>query len=91
MGFEEVTRLFRRKRSIEILQLLAEESELNFTHIVEKIPSSSDTISKTLRLLDEYGLVERDQHHTNDVRYKITPEGRAVLAKIEEINTSIQK
>lgn len=91
MGFDEVTRLFRRKRSIEILQVLTSETELNFTEIVEEVPSSTDTVSQTLTLLNELGLVERDQHHTNDVRYRITPRGRTVLDNIEEISASIQK
>jgi len=91
MGFDEVTRLFRRKRSIEILQLLASETELNFSDIVEEIPSSTDTVSGTLTVLNELDLVEREQHHTNDVRYRITERGRTVLANIQEISTSIQE
>jgi DNA-binding HxlR family transcriptional regulator len=90
MGFDEVTRLFRRKRSIEILQLLASETELNFNDIVEEIPSSTDTVSGTLTVLNELDLVEREQHHTNNVRYCITERGRTVLANIQEISTSIQ-
>lgn len=91
MANEEVTRLFRRKRSIEILKLLTSETELNFSDIAEEIPSSTDTISGTLGLLDEFGLVKRDQHHTNDVRYRITSRGRTVLDNIEEIRASIQE
>jgi DNA-binding HxlR family transcriptional regulator len=91
MGFAQVTALFRRKRSVEILALLDDETELNFSEIVDQIPSSSDTISNTLDVLDEYGLVERDQRHTNDVRYRITVEGRSVLKSIEDIRSTIGK
>jgi len=91
MRFKEVTALFRRKRSVEILALLDEEHELNFSDIVSQVPSSSDTISNTLDILVEYGLIERDQRHTNDVRYKMTPAGKSVLDSIEDISAILEK
>lgn len=91
MPFKEVTALFRRKRSVEILAILEDEKELNFSKIVARVPSSSDTVSNTLEMLTDYELIERDQRHTNDVRYRITPSGKSVLESIRDINSTLAK
>lgn len=91
MDIEKVTELFGRKRSIEILELLDREDELNFKDVEDRIPSSSDTISSTLNVLIDCGLVDRNQQSVIDVRYRITPRGRDVLGKIKEIGKAIQK
>ncbi|PSP57031.1 hypothetical protein BRC72_11560 [Halobacteriales archaeon QH_7_66_36] len=91
MGFEEVKELFKRKRAIELLQILDTSGELNFKTIDEDIESSSDTISSTLQLLERYGLVHRNQQSVNDVRYSLTEDGRDTLDKIVEIQDSLEK
>lgn len=91
MPFKEVTALFRRKRSVEILALLEDENELNFSEVVAHVPSSSDTVSNTLEMLTDYELIQRDQRHTNDVRYQITPSGKSVLKSIRDINSTLAK
>jgi DNA-binding HxlR family transcriptional regulator len=91
MPFKEVTALFRRKRSVEILAILEDENELNFSEIVARVPSSSDTVSNTLEMLNDYELIERDQRHTNDVRYRITHSGKSVLKSIRDINSTLAK
>lgn len=91
MPYKEVTALFRRKRSVEILAILEDENELNFSEIVARVPSSSDTVSNTLEMLTDYELIERDQRHTNDVRYRITPSGKSVLESIRDINSILAK
>ena len=90
MEFERVTELFKRKRAIEILQLLEKKGELNFKKVDEAIDSSSDTVSGTLKILAEYGLVERTQHNVNDVRYRLTENGRNALDRIRELRNSIE-
>lgn len=89
MGFEEVKELFKRKRTIELLQLLGANGELNFKAIDKDIESSSDTISSTLQILEEHGLVNRNQQSVNDVRYSLTEDGRDTLNKIKEIQDSL--
>jgi DNA-binding HxlR family transcriptional regulator len=91
MGFEEVKELFKRKRAIELLLLLEESGELNFKAIDHEIESSSDTISSTLKLMADYGLVERDQHSVNDVRYSITENGRNALEQIRKLQGTMNK
>lgn len=90
MGFERVTELFKRKRAIEILLLLEKKGELNFKKVDEGVDSSSDTVSATLKILVEYGLVERTQHNVNDVRYRLTDSGRNALSRIRELKDSVK-
>lgn len=90
MELEKVTELFKRKRAIEILQLLDEERELNFKKVDEAIDSSSDTISSTLKILSEYGLVKRTQHNINDVRYCLTDNGTNALERIRELRNFVE-
>lgn len=79
MGYEEVTELFGRKRALEILEFLENHGESNFKNVDDGIRASSDTISNTLKLLEDKGLVTRNQYNVNDVRYKITQKGRDSL------------
>ena len=90
MGFERVTELFKRKRTIEILQLLEKNGELNFKKVDEGINSSSDTVSDTLKILVEYGLVERTQHNVNDVRYRLTENGKNALDRIRKLRNAVK-
>lgn len=91
MDFSKVKKIFKRKRAIEILQLLHTSGELNFKTIDQKIESSSETISTTLKILTDHRLVNRVQHSVNDVRYSLTKTGKETLNLIKELNNTIEK
>lgn len=73
------------KWSLEILDLLADAGTLNYTEIEDELSTSTDVVWNRLKLLNEYGLVERSEHGSRDVRYSITDDGRAVLNLVIEI------
>jgi DNA-binding HxlR family transcriptional regulator len=73
------------KWSLEVLDLLSAEGPLNFTDIERAFETSTDVITRRLRLLEEHGLIERTARSSRDVRYAITEDGRAVLDRAAEI------
>ncbi|MFC6975874.1 winged helix-turn-helix transcriptional regulator [Halomicroarcula sp. GCM10025709] len=87
MASDDVRRLFGRKRTIEVLQLLSDQGRLNYSEIETSIESSSDTISQSLALLGEYSLVERHERSSRDVQYKITQKGTDLLEALERIES----
>lgn len=91
MSGEDVRTVVGRKRTYEILDYLSDSDGRNFTEITADVDSSSDTIWQTLDLLCEYGLIERRERSTKDVRYAITPKGERVreeIRKLEEMLSS---
>lgn len=87
MDPEDVRTIVRRKRTYDILEYLSGTSGRNYSEIASEIESSSDTVTQTLDLLCEYGLVERNRRSKKDVEYEITPEGDEFLATIEQLVT----
>lgn len=87
MGYENVREILRRKRTLEILELLSDVGERNFTQIESEIESSSETISSSLSLLEENGLVERREVSRKDVRYEITDSGAEFLDQVRAIQS----
>lgn len=90
MGYNEVREVVGPKRTLEILELLEEESPLNYSTIEEEVPTSSDTISKRLDVLTEYNLAVRKERSKKDVRYSISKKGKEVLENIREISLILQ-
>lgn len=78
------------KRSLEILGYLSEHDESNFTTIENAVPTSSDVVTERLETLQKYGLVERDERSSRNVRYSLTQNGVAFLVRLEEIDEFLQ-
>lgn len=87
--YKSVRAVIGPKWSLEILDLLADAGTLNYTEIEDELSTSTDVVWKRLELLDRYGLVERSEHGSRDVRYSITDDGRAVLRLVIEIETRL--
>lgn len=75
-----------RKRTLEILELLRRDTELNYSEIESEIPSSSDTIVNSLEILQTHSLVKRQQRHKRDVRYTLTDQGEEFLRLIDTLD-----
>lgn len=85
MDYETVLLVVGRERSLDILDLLAEEGTLNFSDIEAGVETSSEVVDRYLKLLTGYGLVERDKRSSRDVRYSITERGEEVLERVAEL------
>jgi DNA-binding HxlR family transcriptional regulator len=84
--YDAVRAVVEPKWSLEILATLSEESPQNFSAVEEQFDTSSDVIANRLRLLVDYGLVERTEHSRRDVRYGITDRGGWFLQRIVELD-----
>jgi len=88
--YEAVQHVIRPKRSLEILALLADEGPLNYGEVEAHVETSSDVVTERLRLLVRYGLVERDERSSRDVRYSTTEKGETVLNRIADLNELLE-
>ena len=85
-----VTGLFRRlgdKWTLLVLLLLGEQPH-RFNELQRRIDGISQRmLTRTLRMLEEDGLVERTVHPTvpPSVEYALSPRGRGLLAPIREM------
>lgn len=89
MEFEAVRTLCGRKRTLEILATIDEEGPLNYTDIEQTVDTSSDVVSTSLDLLEEYDLIERMEHSKKDVQYATTADGVDVLATVERLERTL--
>ncbi|MBB6647866.1 winged helix-turn-helix transcriptional regulator [Halobellus ruber] len=87
---ETVRSVIKPKWSLEILAALSAESPQNFSQIETQLETSSDIITKRLRLLEKYGLIDRTEHTTKNVQYEITERGEEVLKRLETIDTLLE-
>ncbi|WP_273838073.1 winged helix-turn-helix transcriptional regulator [Halococcus sp. PRR34] len=78
------------KRSLEILDYLSEHDESNFSTIEDAVPTSSDVVTERLETLQEYGLVEREERSSRNVRYSLTQDGGMFLTHLEEVDEFLQ-
>lgn len=85
MDYETVLLVVGRERSLDILDLLAQEGTLNYSDIESGVETSSEVVDRYLKLITEYGLVERDERSSRDVRYSITGRGEEVLERVAEL------
>lgn len=87
--YDAVRAVVEPKWSLEILAALSEESPQNFSAIEGQFDTSSDVITSRLRLLVNYGLVERTEHSRRDVRYGITDRGEWFLRQIVGLDSRL--
>lgn len=85
MDYETVLLVVGRERSLDILDLLAREGTLNFSEIEAGVTTSSEVVDRYLKLLTGYGLVDRDERSSRDVRYSITERGEEVLERVADL------
>jgi len=85
MGSEGVREILGRKRTVEILEYLSGGGTRNYSELENALDTSSDTLSDSLDLLRNHGLVERDERSKKDVRYEITARGETFLEVVREL------
>lgn len=85
MAFEVLQVIVGKKRTLEILHLLAGEGTLNYSDVEDRVDTSSDVLTNRLKTLAEYGLVERIENSQRDVRYSVTDKGEEFLELLDEI------
>jgi DNA-binding HxlR family transcriptional regulator len=85
MDYETVLLVVGRERSLDILDLLAREGTLNFSEIEAGVATSSEVVDRYLKLLTGYGLVDREERSSRDVRYSITRRGEEVIELVVEL------
>jgi len=90
MVSEDVRDLIGRKRTMEVLELLVSSGGMNYSEIEDAVNSSSDTISEALKLLCQYGLVERIEQSSRNVRYRPTATGREFTEAVESIENILR-
>jgi DNA-binding HxlR family transcriptional regulator len=87
MGHDRLRELVGKKRTLEILDLLATDGPLNYTAVESRVDSSSDVISDRLAVLVDHGLVTRNERSTKDVRYDATDRGDEFLKRIRAVES----
>lgn len=90
MPYEALQEVVGKKRTLEILSLLADEGTLNYSDIADRVETSSDVISNSLDTLVELGLVDRIERSQRDVRYSITSNGEEFLEGLETLEARLQ-
>jgi len=85
MDYDGMLLVVGRERSLDILDLLAQEGTLNYSEIEAGVETSSEVIDRYLKLQTGYGLIDRDERSSRDVRYSITGRGEGVLERVAEI------
>lgn len=84
--YDAVRSVVEPKWSLDVLIAVSEDGPLNYTEIEERFDTSSDVITDRLRLLTDYGLVERNERTRKDVRYSITRQGIRFLKQISGLD-----
>jgi len=79
MGSDGVREILGRKRTLEILDYLSGGGVRNYSEIEEELETSTDTISDSLSILRNHGLVRRNEVSKKDVRYQISQKGERFL------------
>lgn len=79
MNSNGVREILGRKRTLEILDYLSDGDIRNYSEIEHKLETSTDTITESLNVLRNYGLIARNEVSKKDVRYRITQKGERFL------------
>jgi DNA-binding HxlR family transcriptional regulator len=87
MGHDRVADLIGKKRTLEILELVASESPLNYSEIEANVATSSDIVTDRLELLVDYGLIDREERSARDVRYTISEKGEEFLDHLDDLDS----
>ena len=90
MEYRALKEVFGGKRVLELLVLLEQSGRLRFSEIEEKINTSSDVITRSLRILEEYGLINRNEENPRNVAYEITEKGNRLLNRAEELEQFLE-
>lgn len=91
MSFDAVEGIVGKKRTLEILCLLAEEGTLNYSDIEDRVETSSDVISNRLNTLGEHGLIERIEKSQRNVRYSVTDRGEQFLSELADLEAFLRE
>lgn len=83
--YDAVRDVLGPKWALEILQQLDEQGPQRYTEIEGILDTSSDVVSKRLKGLDAYDLIEREEMSRRNVSYSITPLGRDVIGAADEL------
>lgn len=86
MGYDHLREVLTKKRTLEILSLISDEQEVNYTSIEDSVPSSSSVVTDRLKLLIEYGCIDRVENSPKDVQYCVTTRGETFLSRCEELD-----
>lgn len=90
MVFESVREFVAPKRTLEVLQLLAEDGPLRFGELEDSVDTSSDTLTQSLTTLVEYDLIDREERNRRNVSYRVTEFGGDVLSRVRSLETDLE-
>jgi DNA-binding HxlR family transcriptional regulator len=90
MVFESVRELVAPKRTLEVLQLLADDGPLRFGELEDSVDTSSDTLTQSLTTLVEYDLIDREERNRRNVSYRVTEFGGDVLLRVRSLETDLE-
>lgn len=90
MTFERVRGLIAPRRTLEILQVLTDNGPLRFGELEDSVETSSDTLSQSLTMLVEYGLVNREEKNRRNVSYRVTEFGADILSRVRQLETDLR-
>ena len=90
MAFERVREIFAPKRTLEVLQVVAENGPLRYGEVADAVDTSSDTLSRSLDSLVVYGLLQRNAENQRRVSYELTQLGQDVLQQAERLEDELQ-
>lgn len=90
MVFESVRELVAPKRTLEVLQLLAEDGPLRFGELEDSVDTSSDTLTQSLTTLVEYDLIDREERNRRNVSYRVTEFGGDILSQVRSLETDLE-
>ena len=89
MDYQYLSELFGRKFSIAILDELYDEGSMRNKELKKELEPASDSLSKTLDILEEEGLIERNKENRVNVSYNLTDKGCSAVEKIRELSEQI--
>jgi len=90
-----LVKIVTNKKNLEILQVIKEEGKASWSTLSKKVKISPSTIDGKLKQLQKLGLIEpRPEINEETGRpmkpYYLTPYGKAVLEKLEELEALLQ-
>ena len=85
---DKLLNLLNKSKLLHILMILDKKNEpLKFTDIKKRVDSSSTTVTRRLKELEENGLVDRTVHSTMPitVTYTLTPNAKLLAPSIQSM------
>lgn len=90
MTFEHVRAVLGPKRTLQVLQTVAESGPVRFNELNASLDTSSATLSESLETLVRYDLLYRDEENERRVSYESTAFGRNTLRQIRELESELE-